>query len=355
MATEAALAVFKDTLADKIYGAEVYKKAFAAGLPEDDEILARRECAGLYLDILNLKGKPEQAALSEFENILGHMERSIAIDREGDYQYYSTRLGRALIALYDRVVSVAGRRIKELQGGTAAIAYLEAKIQVTSYLRSTPMLSSLLELGVSYPEADEESALKCFRAIVEAEPVMTDTTDTTEQKIRRLARDNIRIAEERTQPQSRLQQEQLTAREDASGLRTAEQRLRRAKIVFLLALLFGALWGVAIAPPAERFGSSIFLALFCSYLFPSWYLTILTVWKRYPGWCERRIRRWFGLPEWRFPGWNIDRRFLQTFFVSYPLLAISLCLILQISYIYAIVGGGVREYRRYKRIATAKA
>jgi hypothetical protein len=207
LAFEAGLAVFKETLADKIYGAETYEKAFAAGLPEDDELAARNQCAGLYHEIVTMKGDAEglsthaRTLLPEYEKSLRHMERSMEIDRAGDYKYYATRLGRACLAQYDRLVSVAGSRIKEANGRAAAITYLENKVKVAEYLPSTPMLASLLELGISYPESEDEKALKCFRAIVEAEPVLPDG-DPLEPEIRRLAQNNIQVVfENRNQPQ----------------------------------------------------------------------------------------------------------------------------------------------------------
>lgn len=205
---DAGVAAFKGTPEDWVYAAQTFEKAIEAGLPEDEEVFARTQCASLYGDILMERlGERRDAKTmvesQEARSILMHMQKSIQVDRQGGYGYFAKPLERSFLSTFDTFVSLTAGELKEAKGPVAAIQFLEENIQQVSYLPSSPMISSLLELGNLHVGSDTQKALTCFRAIVAAEPVIRSGDNRLEARSREMAQHNVKVCEARLKPKDK--------------------------------------------------------------------------------------------------------------------------------------------------------
>ena len=187
---------FADSHIDAIMELE---KAISLGLPHDDEMEARFILGTSYVGLVNLEPPTDEFVASrEFSESITQMERAVVIDREGEYGYFLEPFNRARLVQLDKGYLLVGRSIQEKEGDNAAIAYLEQKLQVFDYLKSNPMLSTLLGLGVIYAElGDKEHARECFKTIVEADPVDPEDERETEAETKKMAEDNLKLLESR--------------------------------------------------------------------------------------------------------------------------------------------------------------
>jgi len=187
---------FSDAHSDAVMYLE---KAIKMGLPHDDEMEARFILGTSYVGLVNLELPTDEfVASSEFSESIAQMERAVVIDREGEYGYFLEPFNRARLVQIDKGYSLVGRSIQAKEGDNAAIAYLEQKLQVFDYLKSNPMLNTLLGLGVIYAElGDKGHARECFKKIIEADPVDPEDERETEAETRKMAEDNLKLLESR--------------------------------------------------------------------------------------------------------------------------------------------------------------
>ncbi|HEV2964968.1 MAG TPA: CFI-box-CTERM domain-containing protein [Candidatus Angelobacter sp.] len=182
-------ASLKSLADDSTAGMEDLKKALQHGLPEDDELFARFVLAEGYVDIAvasKARLSAEQLVASpEFLEALNQAEQAVLIDRQGQYQYFSEPLNRARLRPIDEFYNLAGLVLKDSKGIDSAIAYLQQKIGLLSFLSTTPLLLTTFTLGSLYLEKGQnESAAACSRNILHSEPVLPGDENKNEPAIR---------------------------------------------------------------------------------------------------------------------------------------------------------------------------
>ena len=180
-------------------GIKELEVAIEMGLPHDDEMEARFILGTSYVGLVNPELPTDEFVDSrEFSESITQMERAVVIDREGEYGYFLEPFNRARLVQLDKGYLLVGRSIQEKEGDNAAIAYLEQKLQVFDYLKSNPMLKTLLGLGVIYAELDDkEHARECYSKIIEADPVDPEDERESEAETRNMAEDNLKLLESR--------------------------------------------------------------------------------------------------------------------------------------------------------------
>jgi hypothetical protein len=85
-----------------------------------------------------------------------------------------------------------GRTLERAQGADAAIAFLQEKAGIVSYLPTTPLLFVTLSLGDMHTQKRQaESAANCYRSVVNSEPVDRMDEQGLERSIRREAAEKL--------------------------------------------------------------------------------------------------------------------------------------------------------------------
>jgi len=182
-----------------------FETAIELGLPHDDEMEARFFLGEGYADLVNSEPTIEEmVATREFSETINQMEKAVLMDAEGAYGYFLEPLNRTRLKILDHCYTMMARSIREKEGIHAAITYLKQKLQLFDYLKSSPMLYMLLDLGAIYAEQDErELARESFKKIIDADPV--DPVDKTgdETKTRKRAENNLEVLESRDAKESK--------------------------------------------------------------------------------------------------------------------------------------------------------
>lgn len=177
-----------------------FEAAIELGLPQDDEMEARFYLGSTYSKLVNtdlaVEHIEQMTATLEFQNAINQMEKAVLMDFEGKYGYFSET--RFLLGYLDVLYTYQADAIQKQEGTDGAITFYETKLQLFDYLPSTPMLMTLLQLGVLYYEnkGDKERARKCFKKILEADVVNPDDEDGMEANLRQQAENNLKIAED---------------------------------------------------------------------------------------------------------------------------------------------------------------
>ena len=173
--------------------------AIKGGLPEDDEIFARRFLAPYYLD-LAFKHMPGASVAGDplFLEAPKHLEYAVKIDTEQGYGVFSDPLNRAILPRFDACYGMQSNVLKKTQGPDASIAYLEEKLAVFEGMPGDPMVTILLGLGVlCYERGDAQKARAYFQRVVDAKPIAQDKDDEEYyEKAKGKARKNLALLEE---------------------------------------------------------------------------------------------------------------------------------------------------------------
>jgi len=172
------------------------EKAIALGLPEDTEMQARYFLGGAYRQVAGRAGLPagQMARTAEFARAWSEQEKAVRMDRDGAYGYFAQPTGRALLGSFDLACALRGNMIAEEQGQQAAIAFLEERVQLCDHLSTSPLLTTLLNLGALYYESGAtDRAATCYERVVQAEPVDRIDEKGLEAETRTMAASNLRI------------------------------------------------------------------------------------------------------------------------------------------------------------------
>jgi tetratricopeptide (TPR) repeat protein len=175
--------------------AAAFEAAIRAGLPQDDELAARFALGEQYKQLVFNSGMEWQQCVSsrQFEEAIRQIGEALKIDREGGYGYFAELLNRGRLRTFDLMCMLDADAILERGDRPGAIAYLQHKVGLCSYLASCPLLNVLLKLGGLYlDEGRLESAQIMFTNVVAAEPVDRVDEEGTEQAIRAEARERLR-------------------------------------------------------------------------------------------------------------------------------------------------------------------
>lgn len=178
-----------------------YEMALTLGLPSDDEMQVRYFLGEAYFDLcrgINDLEIEQIVAKPEFSKAIEEMEKSVLMDSQAGYGYFSRAVNRVRLSALDTCYTSRARSIRKKEGINASISYLQQKLKLFDYLSTNPMLSMLLELGVLlYNERGEiEHARECFKKILEADVV--DPVDETgyETKLRQKAEYSLQVLSE---------------------------------------------------------------------------------------------------------------------------------------------------------------
>ncbi len=173
---DAAIAGFERALADP-------------HIDKRQEMEYRSFLAGVYATTVNFSS-PNYAQSPGFAQAVANMELAVDIDRGENFGYFSEPIHRARLKSLDLLYSLYADQLDKQKPG-ASMQYLYEKLQRFAYLASTPMLASLLQLGLTYVTAGHrEEAASCWNAILSADIV--DRTDGDAQT-RDLARNNLEV------------------------------------------------------------------------------------------------------------------------------------------------------------------
>lgn len=175
--------------------AAAFEAAISGDLPQDDELAARFALGEQYKQLVFNSGMEWQQCVAsrQFEEAIRHIGEALKIDREGGYGYFAEPLNRARLRTFDLMCMLGADAILERSDRPGAIAYLQQKVGLCSYLASCPLLHILLKLGGLYlDDCRLESAQIMFTNVVAAEPVDRVDEEGTEQAIRAEARERLR-------------------------------------------------------------------------------------------------------------------------------------------------------------------
>lgn len=156
-----------------------YEHALSLGLSEDKEIAARYFLGTAYSRKAAQEVMPteQMVKILEWRRAEEELERALTLDRTSGLGYFSTRVGRALLARLDSVYKITGSALGK-ENSRAAITYLEGRVQICDYLSSPPLLKSLLELGAYYCDiGDSQRAIACWQKLLAAEPVNMENAE----------------------------------------------------------------------------------------------------------------------------------------------------------------------------------
>ena len=148
--------------------------AIRGGLPQDDEVLARRFLAPAYLD-LAFKRTPVDSVVDDslFLEALKQLEYAVKVDSEQCYGVFSGPLNKAILVRFDACYAMQSNAFQKTRGPDAAIAFLEDKLAIYGRVPGDPMIIMLETLGATYynDRQDHQRTAACFQRILNSEPI----------------------------------------------------------------------------------------------------------------------------------------------------------------------------------------
>jgi hypothetical protein len=166
----AKLGILRDEPREKMI--DLLEAAVEGGLPQDDEVLARRFLASQYR-LLAVENEESCLDGTLWSRAVKNLERAVKVDSEQGYGVFHDPLAIGILPPFDAHYSLVADSIAERSGGEAAIAYLEEKLSLFRGLPGDPLVVALGHLGLLYynEQGDKQRAKRCFQSVLESEPI----------------------------------------------------------------------------------------------------------------------------------------------------------------------------------------
>lgn len=203
-------AMFMEDFADKLdidlrEVAEEFRRATCDGLPADDEMKAKL-CIGKALDQWSSGLElplPQWVALPEIQEVVDTIESALEIDRTGGFGFFDDPKNRCQLRRIDMIYMAKGGILSIEKGrddcisDEASLAYWEQKLPLCRHLKSSPLLSTLVEAGYAYSRTGKkDKAIECFESVLTAAPVNPFDANGFEAELRERAKAAWRILHE---------------------------------------------------------------------------------------------------------------------------------------------------------------
>ncbi|MFO7905029.1 MAG: hypothetical protein ACQESR_14120 [Planctomycetota bacterium] len=164
-----------------------WEEAIRGGLPEDEDVLARRFLASGYVQ-LALKRSPtkldgdDPLILAAF----AQLEHAVKLDTERGYGVFDDPVHRVILNRFDAwYTAYVNRTYKKTHSEDATIRYLEERLAIYGRLPGDPMILILEELGVLYynRQRNKDKARACFERILRSRPIVMEDDEDMEDHV----------------------------------------------------------------------------------------------------------------------------------------------------------------------------
>ena len=173
------------------------EEAIRGGLPEDEDVRARRFLVGCYRELALQRGEAFGHRESPlFAEAAKQLEHAVRVDSEQHYGVFDEPWARSILPRFDVGYSLIAGTIQKTRGIDAAIKYLEEKLAIFERVPGDPMLDIMLDLGVLYynERRDGQRARVYMQRVLDARPIPDDSIEDCENcfaKRKEKARDNL--------------------------------------------------------------------------------------------------------------------------------------------------------------------